>query len=63
MIKDLVLVEKDFLKGVHVVIITVMEFLTYERLKICECLEERGVPFLFFATDKTCDDKFMVEDD
>ena len=62
MIKVFVLVEEDFLKGVHIVIIIIIEFWTYERFEICESFEQGRVPSPFFTADKSCDDELVVED-
>ena len=33
------------------------------NLRFVSVLRKEGLPSPFFAADKTCDDKFMVEDD
>ena len=58
MIIILVLEEHDFLKGVHIVIITIIEFWTFV---ICE-LPERGGMSPFLAAGKPCDDELVIED-
>ena len=58
MIIILVLEEHDFFKGVHIVIITIIEFWTFV---ICE-LPKRGGMSPFLAAGESCDDELVIED-
>ena len=58
MIIIFVLEEQNFLKGIHIVIITIVEFWTFV---ICEFSESGGMsPFL--AASKSSDDELVIED-
>ena len=54
----LVLIEQDFLKGVHIVIITIVEFWPFE---VCEQLECRGLQPLILATNEACNYELVVK--
>ena len=56
MVKCSILEILDFFKGVHIVIITILEYYAFK------CPKDRGVLSPFFATNEFFDDKLMVKD-
>nr|POE85990.1 hypothetical protein CFP56_30486 [Quercus suber] len=57
-VKVLILVEEDFLKGIHVVIIAILEFC--ESSGVFESFEEGGVLSPLSTTNKAFDDEFVM---